>query len=59
MISSERNSLKSMYLKKKLKCWPYWNDKNLVKFGSISAKVNSNEDKIFYEKRKIEIKFFV
>ncbi|RNA36848.1 receptor-type tyrosine- phosphatase epsilon isoform X3 [Brachionus plicatilis] len=39
-----------------LKCWPYWNDKNLIKFGLSSCEVKSIENKLFYEKRKLKIK---
>ncbi|CAF0806750.1 unnamed protein product [Brachionus calyciflorus] len=40
-----------------LKSWPYWNDKNIIRFGSSSCEVKAIENKLFYEKRRLKIKF--
>jgi protein tyrosine phosphatase len=41
-----------------LKCWPYWNDNKVLEFeNQISTRVITFENRLFYEKRLIEIKY--
>ncbi len=42
-----------------VKCWPYWSDTRVLHFGGIASRVITLEDRVFYEKRLIEIKYKV
>lgn len=42
-----------------LKCWPYWSDTKALQFGAIASRVITLENRVFYEKRLIEIKYMV
>lgn len=40
-----------------LKCFPYWNDIKVLKFGQVTSRVISFENHLSYEKRLIQIKY--